>query len=77
MVDARDGSWSVATRLRGPLEDNPATIAADNLAGWREEGVIEYLGEVEDVRPVLADSAVFAADVPRGRPRSMVEAMRR
>jgi hypothetical protein len=36
------------------------------LAGWREEGVIEYLGEVEDVRPVLADSGVFAADVPRG-----------
>jgi glycosyltransferase involved in cell wall biosynthesis len=38
--------------------------------------MIKYLGEVEDVRPVLADSAVFVLQTYReGQPRSMVEAM--
>lgn len=32
-----------------------AAMMSDKLAGWREEGVIEYVDEVKAVRPVLAD----------------------
>ena len=46
------------------------------MGGWVEEGVVEYLGETDDVRPYLADAGVYVLPSYReGTPRSVLEAM--
>ena len=64
-------------RLLGPLDSNPAAISKSDLARWRAEGIIEYLGEVEDVRPYLADTTAFVlpSAYREGIPRTLLEAM--
>jgi glycosyltransferase involved in cell wall biosynthesis len=55
--------------------DNPAAIAPDIVRGWHDEGVIEYLGSADDVRPALADSdCVVLPSYREGLPRSLLEA---
>jgi glycosyltransferase involved in cell wall biosynthesis len=64
-------------RLLGPADSNPSAIQAGDLARWQAEGVIEYLGEAEDVRPYLADSTAFVLPTVyrEGLPRTLLEAM--
>lgn len=63
-------------RLLGDLDTNPTAIASDELDGWRREGVIDYLGSTEDVRPYLADAHVYVLpSYGEGMPRSVLEAM--
>jgi glycosyltransferase involved in cell wall biosynthesis len=38
---------------------NRTAISDDELAQWQEEGLIEYLGEVDDVRPLLSAANCF------------------
>jgi len=63
--------------LVGPFDDNPSRIERDEVEKWVGEGVIEYLGEVEDVRPVLYQSDVFVLPsyYREGLPRTLLEAM--
>lgn len=62
--------------LLGPLDPNPSAISEAELAGWREEGIIEYLGSTDDVRPLLAQAHVCVLPSYReGMPRSVLEAM--
>ncbi len=66
----------VAFSLLGPYDSNPAAIKPEDVEGWVEEGVIEYLGETDDVRPYLADAGVYVLPSYReGTPRSVLEAM--
>jgi len=55
---------------------NPAAIARSVVEGWVAEGVIEYLGATEDVRPHLAhaDCVVLPSYYREGVPRSLIEA---
>jgi glycosyltransferase involved in cell wall biosynthesis len=63
-------------QLLGPLDPNPACVSAEEVAGWRREGVVEVLGETRDVRPYLAACTVFVLPSYReGTPRSSLEAM--
>jgi glycosyltransferase involved in cell wall biosynthesis len=64
-------------RLLGPTDPNPAAIPTRDLDRWRAEGVIEYLGEVEDVRPYLADATAFVlpSAYREGMPRTLLEAL--
>jgi glycosyltransferase involved in cell wall biosynthesis len=64
-------------RLLGPLDTNPAAISRRDLERWRAEGVIEYLGEVEDVRPHLRDTTAFVlpSAYREGVPRTLLEAL--
>ncbi len=63
-------------RLLGPMDPNPSAISEDEVAAWREEGVVEYLGSAEDVRPLLAEAHVCVLPSYReGMPRSVLEAM--
>ena len=39
--------------LLGPFDGNPSSIKKDELDAWINLGIIEYLGEVQDVRPHL------------------------
>jgi lipopolysaccharide/colanic/teichoic acid biosynthesis glycosyltransferase len=64
-------------QILGPFDANPASIDARDLEAWKIEGVVEYLGETDDVRPYLAKSSVFVLPSfhREGLPRSILEAM--
>jgi glycosyltransferase involved in cell wall biosynthesis len=54
---------------------NRTAISADELNSWQTEGVVEYLGSCEDVRPYLAAAdAVVLPSYREGLPRSLLEA---
>jgi glycosyltransferase involved in cell wall biosynthesis len=60
----------------GGLDENPGGIGADQAASWQAEGVIDWAGQVADVRPWLARASVFVLPSWReGVPRSTQEAM--
>jgi glycosyltransferase involved in cell wall biosynthesis len=67
----------VRFRLVGWIDDNPSAIHEGELRAWIEEGTIEYLGKLDDVRPALADASVFVLPsyYPEGLPRTIMEAM--
>ncbi|BBI65067.1 hypothetical protein HSBAA_63730 [Vreelandella sulfidaeris] len=60
----------------GPHDPNlPHSCAAEDLQRWKEEGV-EFIGNVADVRPWIAQCSVFVLPSYReGTPRSVLEAM--
>jgi len=62
--------------LVGPSDSNPAAISAEEIAKLDSSGCIEYLGEVSDVRPVIARSTIYVLPSYReGMPRTVLEAM--
>lgn len=72
----RDSFNQVSFRLLGPFDHNPSSIDESLVRKWNDAGLIEYLGETEDVRPVLASSSVFVLPSYReGTPHSTLEAM--
>lgn len=64
-------------QLAGPLDPNPAGISKQELAAWRHEGVIHYLGEVRPIQPALEACRyyVLPSYYREGTPRSVLEAM--
>ena len=63
-------------RLAGMVEDNPDAIRHAELATWVAAGNVEHLGWLDDIRPALADCAVYVLPSYReGTPRSVLEAM--
>lgn len=67
----------VEFQILGMYDDNPTSIQETDMQAWQEEGVINYLGATDDVRPYLRDSSVFVLPTiyREGRPRAVVEAM--
>ena len=62
--------------LLGPVDPNPGGIAIALVREWHDQGWIDYLGEVEDVRPALRGSHVCVLPSYReGTPRAVLEAM--
>jgi len=67
-----DASW----RIVGPYDNNPSAIHRSDIKEWQDEGIIEYMGSTDDVRPYIAQSSVFVLPSYReGTPRSVLEAM--
>jgi glycosyltransferase involved in cell wall biosynthesis len=55
--------------------DNATAITREELAGWVEEGVIEYFGAAEDVRPFLGNAdCVVLPSYREGLSRVLLEA---
>jgi glycosyltransferase involved in cell wall biosynthesis len=67
----------VEFQLLGPIDKtNPGAIPRSSLDKWIAEGAIQYLGSVDDVRPVIrtADCVVLPTYYREGTPRSLLEA---
>ncbi|MFN0173379.1 MAG: glycosyltransferase family 4 protein [Saprospiraceae bacterium] len=56
---------------------NPSTISDAELQAWVQEGILQHLGFLDDVRPVVAkaDVLVLPSYYREGVPRSVLEAM--
>ena len=55
--------------------ENRTAISADEVRTWVEEGVVEYLGTTNDVRPYIAASdCVVLPSYREGTPRALLEA---
>lgn len=67
----------VCFRLVGWFDrGNPRAISPEELDGWCANGVVEYRGAVEDVRPEIAQCRVYVLPSYReGTPRTVLEAM--
>ena len=54
---------------------NPSNIGQEQINEWVNEGVVEYLGTTQDVRPIIAQAAcVVLPSYREGIPRTMIEA---
>jgi glycosyltransferase involved in cell wall biosynthesis len=62
--------------LLGSIDPGNRTgIAAEELGRWTEEGVVEHLGQLDDIRPAIAAAdAVVLPSYREGMPRSLLEA---
>ncbi|MDO9010563.1 MAG: glycosyltransferase family 4 protein [Gallionella sp.] len=55
--------------------ENPTAISNGEIIAWEKEGVVEYLGAADDVRPYLAAAdCVVLPSYREGVPRSLLEA---
>lgn len=62
--------------LVGGLDSNPDGIAQEEVEGWHQAGIINWAGELSDVRPAIAASHVYVLPSYReGTPRTILEAM--
>ena len=62
--------------LVGWIDTNPDAIAQHELDAWVQEGAIEFLGRLQDVRPAIAACSVYVLPSYReGTPRTVLEAM--
>lgn len=62
--------------LAGPFDTNPTALSPGELKPFQEDGTVEYLGELEDVRPAHARASVFVLpSYHEGTPMSTLEAM--
>src|SRR5690606_19567148 len=64
-------------QLLGFLDDeNRSAVPRETVEGWVQEGIIDYLGQTDDVRPHMAAAScvVLPSYYPEGTPRSLLEA---
>jgi glycosyltransferase involved in cell wall biosynthesis len=66
----------VRVRVAGePDPANPNSVSADDLAAWRAEGLVEFLGRRDDVAALLRDAHMAILPSYReGLPKSLLEA---
>ncbi len=58
-----------------PDPGNPAAIPEKQLLAWREEGIVDWLGHVDDMPGVLAQADIVVLPSYReGLPKSLIEA---
>jgi glycosyltransferase involved in cell wall biosynthesis len=70
-------NYHVNFSLIGFFENNhPDSISPEHIKKWEDEGLINYLGFADDVRPYLqkADCIVFPSFYNEGVPRCLMEA---
>jgi len=60
----------------GWIDENPDSVDESELVQWKEEGIVEFLGRQNDVRPAISSSSVYVLPSYReGTPRTVLEAM--
>lgn len=67
---------AVKFSLVGWVDDNPDAIAQSELDTWVNEGAVNFLGRLTDVRPAITSCSVYVLPSYReGTPRTVLEAM--
>ena len=64
------------SQILGPIDvGNPTAIRREEIERWVADGVVEYLGETDDVRPFMqkATAIVLPSYYKEGVPRSLLE----
>ena len=74
LLKAEQPDWRF--QLLGAIDEgNRSGIRVEELRRWVEQGTVEHLGHVEDVRPyIAAAAAVVLPSYREGMPRSLLEA---
>jgi glycosyltransferase involved in cell wall biosynthesis len=64
-------------RLVGMFDSNPQALKEEEINGWVSDGIIDFLGELQDVKPAIADTSVYVLPsyYREGTPRTVLEAM--
>lgn len=73
----RISNSSVRFLLLGDVDDNPNSLTTEQVSAWRDAGVVEWPGRVNNIRDWLkqADVFVLPSYYREGVPRSTQEAM--
>ena len=67
---------NVLFQLVGQIDENPSSISTNELKSWIDEGVIQYLGQINSVQSVLKSCKFFVLPSYReGTSRSTLEAL--
>lgn len=67
---------SVQFDLVGWVDDNPDAIEQRELDAWIDDGLVNFLGKLDDVKPAIAASSIYVLPSYReGTPRTVLEAM--
>ena len=62
--------------LVGWIDDNPDAIEQQELDSWINEGLFNFWGKLDDVKPAIAASSIYVLPSYReGTPRTVLEAM--
>ncbi len=62
--------------VAGFFEDHPRAISRRQMDAWVADGLVEFLGFADDVRPLLHDCSVYCLPSYReGTPRTVLEAL--
>jgi glycosyltransferase involved in cell wall biosynthesis len=67
----------VRFRLAGPYMDDQFHVSREELDQWTKDGLVEYLGCLDDVRQAIEDASIYVLPsyYREGTPRSILEAM--
>lgn len=68
----------ISFQLVGKCDNsNPSSIPLEIIRQWEKDGLITYLGELQDIRPIIARSSciVLPSKYKEGIPRVLLEAM--
>lgn len=67
---------NVRFQLAGNFEEGVDSISKYQIESWQRDTCVEYLGNLQDVRPALAETSVYVLPSWReGTPRTVLEAM--
>jgi glycosyltransferase involved in cell wall biosynthesis len=74
--DLQNKQKQFRVQVLGPLDSgNPRSVGIDNINGWVERRLIEYLGETNDVRPYIRQAdCVVLPSYREGLPGVLLEA---